>query len=175
MSRVRLEECERNSCQVKLDWTFFFEKLKIRALQFIILLINCTLGSPNCTIGPPNLGGQRVGLWVAGPLDPLMLFLGDFLAGGRDSGIFTNSCTATMHGTNDQGGGDQILENLAKCRSYLHVEGTSLVGVIHVWRGHSHGGFTHMWGKYVGNHMEKCVKMCMKNMCEKQGENVWKT
>ena len=53
MSRVRLEECERNirfmPSEAKLK--IFLKKYKIRALKFIALLLNCTLG-------PPNLGGQ---------------------------------------------------------------------------------------------------------------------
>ena len=34
----------------------FLEKLIIRAIKFIILLLNCTLGPPDCTIGIPSLG-----------------------------------------------------------------------------------------------------------------------
>ena len=52
MSRVRLDAHERNTIfmpsEVRLK--------KIRVLQYIILLLNCTLGPPNCTVGPPNLG-----------------------------------------------------------------------------------------------------------------------
>ena len=46
----------------------FLEKIKIRALKFIILLLYCILGPPNCIVGPPNLG---VGEGQA-PLDPLV-------------------------------------------------------------------------------------------------------
>ena len=45
----------KDSCQVKQGWKFF-EKIKIRALKFMIFLLKCTLWPPNCTVGPPNLG-----------------------------------------------------------------------------------------------------------------------
>ena len=62
MSRVRQKECERNirfmPSKVRLK---FFEKIKIRALKFIGLLLNCTLG-------PPNLGVRG----TQAPADPLV-------------------------------------------------------------------------------------------------------
>ena len=41
----------------------FLKKYKIRALKFIVLLLNCTLGPPNLRVGG---GGPQ------GPLDPLV-------------------------------------------------------------------------------------------------------
>ena len=53
MSRGRLEECERNSrfmlSEARLK--IFLKKYKIRALKFIVLLLNCTLGPPNLGVG----------------------------------------------------------------------------------------------------------------------------
>ena len=59
MSRVRLEECERNIMFILSE-----AKVEIKVLKFIILLLNCTLGYPNCTVGPPNLGVR--GVWTPG-------------------------------------------------------------------------------------------------------------
>ena len=60
MSRVRPEECERNTrfmlSEARLK--IFLEKYKIRALKFIVLLLNCTLGPPNLGVkwGPRSPG-----------------------------------------------------------------------------------------------------------------------
>ena len=64
MNRVRLEECERNTkfMPSEMRLKIFLKKYKIRALKFIVLLLNCTLGPPNLgagggpgTPGPPPL------------------------------------------------------------------------------------------------------------------------
>ena len=62
MSRVRLEECENNirfmPSEVRLK--NFSEKYKIRALKFIVYLLNCILGPPNLEVrGGPRLPGPR--------------------------------------------------------------------------------------------------------------------
>ena len=66
MSSVRPEECERNKRFMPSEarQKIFLKKYKIRALQFIVLLLNCTLGPPNLGVG----GGGPPGP----PLDPLV-------------------------------------------------------------------------------------------------------
>ena len=60
---MRLEECERNTRFMASKARL--KKYEIRALKFIVLLLNCTLG-------PPNLGGQG-GPGPQGPLDLLVI------------------------------------------------------------------------------------------------------
>ena len=57
MSRVRLGGCKRNiklmPSEARLK--IFLKIYKIRALKFIVMLLNCTLGPPNLRVG----GGAR--------------------------------------------------------------------------------------------------------------------
>ena len=59
MSRVKLEEYEKKY-KIDAEWIEaenFLIKYKIRALKFIVLLLNCTQGPPNLGVGAgPGLG-----------------------------------------------------------------------------------------------------------------------
>ena len=67
MSRVSLEEWERNIIFLLRNVMFFFEIVKNKGPKIHYFLLNFTLGPPNCTVGPPNLEPRGGG---PGPLGP---------------------------------------------------------------------------------------------------------
>ena len=80
---------------IHAEWSevgIFFEK--IRALKFIILIINYTLGPPNCTVGPPNLGVG--GGWAPAPPD---LLASDRTWTGPEGNVPDRTSDRTIDGT----------------------------------------------------------------------------